>query len=41
MQIIAFIIDPEVVDRVLRHLRAKKGQRERGPPGWADLEAAS
>jgi len=41
MWIMAFIVDPKVVDRILRHLRAKEGQRERGPPERADLEAAS
>jgi len=41
MKIIAFIIDPGVVDRILRHLSANEGHQERGPPGWADLEAAS
>jgi hypothetical protein len=41
MRIIAFIIDPTVVDKILRHLVAREGHRERGPPAWADLEAAS
>lgn len=41
MRIVAFIIDPTVIDRILRHLRARENHRERGPPGWADLEAAS
>ena len=41
MRIVAFIINPTVVDKILRHLRAGEDHRERGPPGWADLEAAS
>lgn len=41
MRIIAFIIDHQVIDKILRHLRAKEDHRERGPPGWADLQAAS
>ena len=41
MRIVAFIIDPTVVDRIIRHLRTKGSHRERAPPGWADLEAAS
>jgi len=34
------IIDPTVVDKILRHLRAKEGHRERKPPRDADLPAA-
>jgi hypothetical protein len=41
MRIVAFIIDHQVVDRILRHLAARGDHRERGPPVWADLEAAS
>jgi hypothetical protein len=41
MRIVAFIIDHQVVDKILRHLRARETHRERGPPGWTDLEAAS
>jgi butyrate kinase len=41
MRVVAFIIDPQVVDRILRHLVLKADHRVRGPPGWADLEAAS
>ena len=41
MRIIAFIIDHEVVDKILRHL-AKAGARPpRGPPSAATLFAAS
>ena len=41
MRIVAFIVDPVVVDKILRHLSTNEGHRERAPPGWADLEAAS
>ncbi len=41
MEIIAFIIDPGVVDKILRHLERKEADRQRGPPGAPDLEAAS
>jgi hypothetical protein len=41
MRIVAFIVDPVVVDKIIRHLAAKGDHRVRGPPGWADLEAAS
>jgi hypothetical protein len=41
MRIVAFIVDPKVVDRILRHLRARDDHRERGPPEFVDLEAAS
>jgi len=41
MEIIAFIIDHQVVDKILRHLVAKEDHQERGPPGWADLAAVS
>lgn len=41
MRIIAFIVDAVVIDKILRHLVAKGDHRVRGPPGWADLEAAS
>jgi hypothetical protein len=41
MRIIAFIVDPTVINKIIRHLVAKEDHRERGPPGWADLEAAS
>ncbi|MBD3873234.1 MAG: hypothetical protein IFK91_10015 [Acidobacteria bacterium] len=35
MRIIAFIVDPAVIDKILRHLVAKGDHRVRGPPGWA------
>jgi hypothetical protein len=41
MRVIAFILDHAVVGTILRHLERKHADRERGPPGWADLEAAS
>ena len=42
MRVIAFIIDHAVVDKILRHLKRKgEAARERGPPGEADLGAAS
>jgi hypothetical protein len=41
MNAITFIVDAVVIDKILRHLVAKGGHRVRGPPGWADLEAAS
>lgn len=41
MRIIALIVDPTVVDTILRYLSANEGHRERAPPGWAELEAAS
>jgi len=41
MRIVAFIVDHEVVDKILRDLRRKELERGRAPPGAADLEAAS
>jgi hypothetical protein len=41
MPVVAFIIDPAVVDKILRHLERKDTERERGPPGSVELEAAS
>jgi hypothetical protein len=42
MKVIAFIIEHEVVDRILRHLkRHGEGERERGPPGRSELAAVS
>jgi hypothetical protein len=41
MKVIAFIIDHQVVDKILRHLKRRgEGQRERGPPGRPGLAAA-
>jgi hypothetical protein len=41
MRVIAFIIDHQVVDKILRHLERRRGAaRERGPPDEVDLEAA-
>jgi len=41
MRIVAFITDPRVVDKILRHLSAGEGHRERGPPALVDFEAVS
>ncbi len=41
MRIIAFIIDHDVVDAVLRHLAKAEARSPRGPPGTAALSAAS
>ena len=41
MRIIAFILDHEVVDKILRHLERSDVASERGPPGSLGLEAAS
>ncbi len=32
MKVIAFIIEHEVVDAILRHLKRKEERRERAPP---------
>jgi hypothetical protein len=36
MRIIAFIVDPEVIDTILRHLARKEAERDRAPPGCPD-----
>jgi hypothetical protein len=41
MRIIAFIIDHDVVDAILRHLAKAEAQSSRGPPGALPLSAAS
>ena len=41
MRIIAFIIDHDVVDAILRHLAKAEAQSPRGPPSAATLCAAS
>ena len=41
MRIIAFIIDHDVVDAILRHLAKAEAKSPRGPPGTAALSAAS
>jgi hypothetical protein len=41
MRIIAFIIDHDVVDAILRHQAKAESQSPRGPPGVATLSAAS
>jgi hypothetical protein len=41
MHIITFIIDQQVVDQILRHLRRFQPERERDPPGCRAFEAAS
>ena len=40
MRVIAFIIDQEVVDRILRPLARNEPERERGPPPRPTSEAA-
>jgi hypothetical protein len=40
MRIIAFIIDPKVVDAILRHAAKAEERSSRGPPGTAALLAA-
>ncbi len=41
MLIIAFIINHQVVDHILRHLKCKQPQTERGPPASPALEVVS
>jgi len=42
MRVIAFIIDLQVVDQILRHLKRREEQgRGRGPPGRSELQAVS
>jgi hypothetical protein len=41
MRIIAFIIDHDVVDAILRHLAKAEARSPRGPPGTAALSAVS
>ena len=42
MKVVAFIIEHEVVDKILRHLKRRgEGQRERGPPRRSELAAVS
>ncbi len=41
MRIIAFITDHDVVDAILRHLAKAVARSPRGPPGEAELSAAS
>lgn len=41
MRIIAFILDHQVIDTILRHLARKEAERDRAPPGCADGEDAS
>jgi hypothetical protein len=41
MKIIAFIIDHDVVDAILRHLAKAEARSPRGPPGAPPLSAAS
>jgi len=41
MRVIAFIIDHDVVDAILRHLVKAEARSPRGPPGAAPLSAAS
>jgi hypothetical protein len=41
MRIIAFIIDHDVVDAILRHLAKAEARSPRGPPIAAALPAAS
>jgi hypothetical protein len=41
MKVIAFIIDPAVVDKILRYLRRTDNGRGRDPPQEAGLSAVS
>jgi hypothetical protein len=41
MRIVAFIIDHDVVDAILRHLATAEARSPRGPPSKAALSAAS
>ncbi len=41
MRIIAFIVDHDVVDAILRHIAKVEARSPRGPPGTAALSAAS
>ena len=41
MKVIAFIVDHDVVDAILRHLAKVEARSARGPPGTAALSAAS
>jgi hypothetical protein len=41
MRIIAFIIDHDVVDAILRHLATADAKSPRGPPSAAALSAVS
>ncbi len=41
MRIIAFIVDHGVIGKILRHLRRKQVERERGSPEPSRPEAAS
>ena len=41
MRVVAFILDHQVVDKILRHLERRGEQRERAPPEEPTLEAAS
>ena len=41
MRIIAFIIDHDVVDAILRHLTKAEARSPRGPPSLAALSAVS
>ena len=40
MRVIAFIVDQDVVDKILRHLARNEAERERGPPPRPTSEAA-
>jgi hypothetical protein len=41
MKVIAFIIDHQVVKKIVRHLIGDQAQRERGPPQGSGPTAAS
>jgi hypothetical protein len=41
MRIVAFIIDHDVVDAILRHLATAEAKSPRGPPSAAALSAVS
>ena len=40
MRIVAFILDHEVIDTILRHLARKEARRDRDPPAGTDLPIA-
>jgi hypothetical protein len=41
MRSVAFIVDHEVIDPILRHLARKEARRDSDPPAGADLPIAS
>ncbi len=41
MRVIAVILDPKVITRILDHIRKKRETETRAPPGGADSLAAA